>query len=113
MDTARRGRFSADTAQNRMMAQKLLSEGVPKWYVESMQTVLYLFPKAHAVQYTKTAAALTWFKIYYPKAFSKIRPMDGSSVKIVSNSEYVNFPETKSTIRCITLNLSSNSSLSV
>ena len=76
MDSARRGRFCADTAQNRMMAQKLLNEGVSKWYVESMQTVLYLFPKAHAVQYTKTAAALAWFKVYYPKTFSKIRPVE-------------------------------------
>lgn len=72
MEIVRKGRFCADTDQNRKMAQKLLRKGVPEWYVESMRKIHYLFPKAHAAHHTKTAVVLAWFKTYFPNEFYNV-----------------------------------------
>jgi len=72
MECVRKGKFCEDTDQNRKLTQQLLRAGVPAWYVESMQKIHYLFPKAYAAQCAKTAATLAWFKVYYPKAFYSV-----------------------------------------
>ena len=72
MEIVRKGRFCADTDQNRKMAQKLLRKGVPEWYVESMRKIHYLFPKVHAAHHTKTAVVLAWFKTYFPNEFYNV-----------------------------------------
>ena len=69
MECVRKGKFCEDTVQNCKMTQQLLRAGVPAWYVEAMQKIHYLFPKAHAAHYAKIAATLAWFKVYYPNAF--------------------------------------------
>lgn len=49
---------------------KLLNEKeVPVWYIESLQKIGYLFPKAHAVAYAMKAWKIAYFKLYHPLAF--------------------------------------------
>ena len=53
--------------------KKILSEAdVPEWYIASCEKVRYLFPKAHAVEYTLTAFRLAWFKAHYPGTFYQV-----------------------------------------
>ena len=47
--------------------------GVPDWYLESAKKILYLFPKAHAVEYMITAFKQLWYKLNYPKEFEEVR----------------------------------------
>ena len=69
MERVRKGSFCEDTAQIRQLTHELLGAGVPTWYVESMQRIRYLFPKAQAAQCARIAATLAWFKVYHPAAF--------------------------------------------
>lgn len=47
--------------------------GVPDWYLESAKKILYLFPKAHAVEYMITAFKQLWYKLNYPKEFEEVQ----------------------------------------
>jgi DNA polymerase-3 subunit alpha (Gram-positive type) len=46
---------------------------VPEWYIKSCRSIMYLFPKAHAVSYTMLAFRIAWFKAHYPEEFAKIK----------------------------------------
>lgn len=41
----------------------------PYWYVEILQGINYLFPKAHAAAYITNALRILHYKIYYPQAY--------------------------------------------
>ena len=47
----------------------LREHNIPKWYIESMKTIRYLFPKAHEVEYAMNHLRMIWYRIYYPAAF--------------------------------------------
>ncbi|MEA4824719.1 MAG: PolC-type DNA polymerase III [Clostridiaceae bacterium] len=42
---------------------------VPEWYIESANTVKYLFPRAHATAYVMMAFRIAWCKVHEPMAF--------------------------------------------
>ena len=59
--------------------EKLLKEnGIESWYINSLNKIKYMFPKAHATAYVMMAWRIAWFKIYYPleyyAAFYTVRP---------------------------------------
>lgn len=56
----------------------LLEHGIPKWYVDSMRKIRYLFPKAHSVEYVTDYLRMIWYKIYHPAAYnSAVSTVDG------------------------------------
>ena len=51
---------------------KTFADKISPWYYDFCSKILYVFPKAHAVEYVSFAVRLAWFKIYYPEEFKKI-----------------------------------------
>ncbi|MXR05747.1 PolC-type DNA polymerase III [Mesomycoplasma flocculare] len=64
MENVRKGKGLDESDIKLLMGQK-----VPIWYIESLQKIGYLFPKAHAVAYAMKAWKIAYFKLYHPLAF--------------------------------------------
>ena len=54
------------------MKKQLKDIEVEDWFVDSIEKIQYLFPKAHGVTYVKLAATLMWYKTHYPKEFAEV-----------------------------------------
>ncbi|CAC13848.1 DNA POLYMERASE III, ALPHA CHAIN POLC-TYPE (POLIII) [Mycoplasmopsis pulmonis] len=46
--------------------RKLIEHGIENWYIESMEKIKYMFPKAHATAYVLMAWRVAFYKVYYP-----------------------------------------------
>ena len=63
-ESVRKGRELTEEQEEQM-----LRIGVPEWYIESCNSVSYLFPRSHAATYTLFAYRIAYFKAHYPKEF--------------------------------------------
>ena len=52
------------------LAALLQDKGVPDWYISSMQKILYLYPKAHTIEWWIQYLRLIWYKCNYPDEFA-------------------------------------------
>jgi DNA polymerase-3 subunit alpha (Gram-positive type) len=89
MKNTRMGKYHHNTGSKQEMFDYLRWIGIPEWYLESMEKIWYLFPKAHAAHYTKLAVSLAWFKHYYPKAFYQVllRDDDNEALLLCNDEE--------------------------
>lgn len=49
--------------------EEMIKHNVPDWYIDSCNTISYMFPKAHATAYVIMAFRLGYFKINFKEAF--------------------------------------------
>ena len=70
-ENTRRGAYARDGIPQEDR-QQLLTLGAEEWFIESLEKIRYLFPKAHAIPYVKHALTLMWYKVYHPESFRKI-----------------------------------------
>lgn len=64
MEKVRKGKGLGEQDIEDMKAKK-----VPDWYINSCQTIQYMFPKAHAVAYVMMSVRIAYFKVHHPLAF--------------------------------------------
>lgn len=53
----------------------MTNAGIPKQYIDKLNQVRYLFPKAHCIALTMTEYRIAWFKAHYPDEFHKVMKM--------------------------------------
>ncbi len=64
MERVRKGKGLREQDEEVMKEQN-----VPQWYIDSCNTIKYMFPKAHAVAYVTMSVKIAYFKVHYPEAF--------------------------------------------
>lgn len=64
MERVRKGKGLREGDEEAMKEQN-----VPGWYIDSCNTIKYMFPKAHAVAYVTMSVKIAYFKVHYPEAF--------------------------------------------
>ena len=75
METVRKGKQFKDMKLWEEYRKLLKDNKIPDWYIESLEKIKYMFPKAHATAYISAAYKIAWYKInkaieYYAAFFS-------------------------------------------
>jgi DNA polymerase-3 subunit alpha (Gram-positive type) len=81
MERVRKGKGL--TEENELLMRE---HDVPDWYINSCNTIQYMFPKAHAVAYVTMSFRIAYFKVHFPLAFyasyfsSKVEDFDAQLI---------------------------------
>lgn len=51
---------------------KCLEKNIPEWYLNHLESIKYMFPKAHALSYMVQVWQVAWFKLHYPMEYYKV-----------------------------------------
>lgn len=68
MENVRKGRFTSHPKYHYYI-EEMEKNNVPDWYIKSLETIQYMFPKAHAVAYVLMSFRIAYYKVHYPAAF--------------------------------------------
>lgn len=68
MENVRKGRFTQHKNYDYFI-EEMTNHEVPDWYIKSLETIQYMFPKAHAVAYVLMSFRIAYYKVHYPAAF--------------------------------------------
>ena len=64
MENVRRGKGLSACDEELMREHE-----VPKWYIDSCNRIMYMFPKAHAAAYVMMSFRIAYCKVHHPEAF--------------------------------------------
>lgn len=53
------------------MEWDMLAAGIPGWYIDSCDTISYLYPRAHAVEYMLLYWKLAYYRLHFPEKYKK------------------------------------------
>ncbi|MEF9951231.1 MAG: PolC-type DNA polymerase III [Clostridium sp.] len=86
MERVRKGKGLRDSD-----IEEMKENNVPEWYINSCNTIKYMFPKGHAVAYVMMAIRIAYFKVYYPEAYYSayfsVRGLEDFDASIVSKGQ--------------------------
>lgn len=92
MEYVRKGKAAKNGLEPKML-EAMKAANVPDWFINSCQTVKYLFPKAHAIAYVLMAYRIAYCKVHYPKAFYaayfSVRAPEFDAAYIAKGKEYM------------------------
>lgn len=92
MEYVRKGKAAKNGLESKML-DAMKAAKVPEWFINSCQTVKYLFPKAHAIAYVLMAYRIAYCKVHYPKAFYaayfSVRAPEFDAAYIAKGKEYM------------------------
>lgn len=92
MEYVRKGKAAKNGLEPKML-DAMKAAKVPEWFINSCQTVKYLFPKAHAIAYVLMAYRISYCKVHYPKAFYaayfSVRAPEFDAAYIAKGKEYM------------------------
>lgn len=64
MDHVRKGK-----GVTKDMEWDMLVAGIPEWYIDSCNTISYLYPRAHAVDYVLLYWKLAYYRLHFPEEY--------------------------------------------
>lgn len=68
-EECRKGKISTGKSIMYNKYEPVLAEKVPQWYINSLEKIRYLFPKAFCINMCEIALRMLYFKIYHTEAF--------------------------------------------
>ena len=70
MESVRKGKVRSNKEEKWKEYKEIMkNHDVPEWYIKSCEKILYLFPRAHVINYIMNRFKLAYYKAHYPKAF--------------------------------------------
>ena len=87
MEYVRKGKAAKNGLEPKML-DAMKAAKVPEWFINSCQTVKYLFPKAHAIAYVLMAYRIAYCKAFYAAYFS-VRAPEFDAAYIAKGKEYM------------------------
>lgn len=94
METVRKGKVRINKEEKWKEYKEIMkNHKVPEWYIKSCEKILYLFPRAHAINYITNSFKLAYYKVHYPKpfyqAYFEVMAVPALDMKALNSKSYV------------------------